>query len=194
MHKKFILASSSKSRYKMLKNCGFKFTQKEPTCDEENIKKTLLNKKPADFVKNLSYQKAISINKTDKFFNYFIIGCDTVIYLDNVRFDKAKDMKEAAKKIRSLSGKTHRIVSGVTICNKGKKIWQCTETTKVKMRKLTNQQINKYLTNAGIDILSSVGCYQIELLGPNIIEDIKGDYFNVLGLPLFKLLKYVNQK
>ena len=50
------------------------------------------------------------------------------------------------------------------------------------------------MTNAGRDILNSVGCYQIELLGPNIIEDIKGDYFNVLGLPLFKLLKYVNQK
>ena len=122
MHKKFILASSSKSRHKILKNCGFKFMQKEPVCDEENIKKTLSNKKPADFVKNLSYQKAISINKIDKFFNYFIIGCDTVIYLDKVRFDKAKNIKEAAKKIKRLSGKTHKIISGVTICNKGKKI------------------------------------------------------------------------
>ena len=57
----------------------------------------------------------------------------------------------------------------------------------------SNHQINKYLKITGKQILNSVGCYQIESLGPIIIEDIKGDFFNVMGLPLFKLLKYVSK-
>ena len=61
------------------------------------------------------------------------------------------------------------------------------------MRKLNALQINKYLEKTGSQILNSVGCYQIEALGPIVIDDIEGDYFNVLGLPLFKLLKYVSK-
>ena len=96
-------------------------------------------------------------------------------------------------KIIKLSGKTHKIVSGLTICKKGKKVWQTSETTSVKIRKLKPSQIEKYLKKTGKQILNSVGCYQIEALGPNVIENIKGDYFNVLGLPLFKLLNYISK-
>ena len=63
-----------------------------------------------------------------------------------------------------------------------------------KIRKLNNSEINTYLKKTGKQILSSVGCYQIESLGPNIIESIKGDYFNVMGLPLFNLLDYLYSK
>ena len=83
------------------------------------------------------------------------------------------------------------IVSGVTICKNGKKIWQCSEVTSVKIRNLSKSQINLYLKKTGQSILSSVGCYQAELLGPQIIENIKGDLFNVMGLPLFKLLNHI---
>ena len=92
-----------------------------------------------------------------------------------------------------MSGKKHKIVSGLTICRKGKRIWQCSSTTVVKIRKINKHQIDKYLKQTGSQILNSVGCYQIESLGPVIIEDIKGDFFNVMGIPLFKLLKYVSK-
>ena len=82
-------------------------------------------------------------------------------------------------------------MSGVTICKNGKKIWQCSEVTSVKIRNLSKSQINLYLKKTGLSILSSVGCYQAELLGPQIIENIKGDLFNVMGLPLFKLLNHI---
>ena len=61
----------------------------------------------------------------------------------------------------------------------------------VEIRKLTTKQIEGYLKKSGKQILQSVGCYQLEALGPQIIKDIKGDFFNVMGLPLFKLLKFV---
>ena len=194
MHNKFILASSSTSRYKILKNSGFSFIKISPETDEEKIKKQITKrKKPAFIAKKLSYEKAKSISIKKKYFYHTVIGCDTIIYIGDQIFDKAKNISEAKKKLVILSGKKHKIVSGVTIFNKGKKIYQFSETTQVKIRKLNRIKIDNYLNKTGKQILSSVGCYQVEALGPVIIEDIKGDFFNVMGLPLFKLLKYVSK-
>ena len=193
-HKPYILASSSKSRYKILKNSGFIFKQVKPLCNEEEIKKKINKKinKPTSIAKILSFEKAKSVSGKKKYFNDYVIGCDTLIYLNNKIFDKAKNNNQAKLKIMKLSGKTHKIVSGLTICKNGNKIWQCSATTRVKIRKLTPNQISKYLEKAGEQVLDSVGCYQIESLGTNIIEGVSGDFFNVMGLPLFKLLKYVS--
>ena len=188
MHQKFILASSSKSRYKILKNAGLNFTTKKPNCNEEDIKKTINRKtKPEIFAKKLSYEKARSVSIKKLYANKIVLGCDTVIYHNGKILDKVNSIEKAQKKIKSLSGKTHLIVSGLTICLNGSKIWENYEKTHVKIRKLNNMEINIYLKKTGKQILSSVGCYQIESLGPNIIEGIKGDYFNVMGLPLFNL-------
>ena len=195
MHQKFILASSSKSRYKILKNAGLNFIQKKPNCNEEDIKKTINRKtKPEIFAKKLSYEKARSVSKQKLYSNKIVLGCDTVIYHNGKILDKVNSIEKAQKKIKSLSGKTHLIVSGLTICLNGSKVWENYEKTHVKIRKLNNSEINTYLKKTGKQILSSVGCYQIESLGPNIIEGIKGDYFNVMGLPLFNLLDYLYSK
>ncbi len=191
---KYILASSSKSRYEILKKVGLKFKQVKPLCNEEKIKKEIYKKiiKPSNVAKKLSYEKAKSISKEKEYSNKYVIGCDTLIYINKKIFDKAKNIKEAKTKLKKLSGQRHKIVSGVTICKNGKKIWQCSTTTDVVIRKLTQTQITKYLKLTGNQVLKSVGCYQIESHGPNIIENIKGDFFNVMGLPLFKLLKYLS--
>ena len=194
MHTKFILASSSSSRYKILKDAGFSFIKISPETDEEKIKKKIRkNKKPSFIAKKLSYEKAKSVSLKKKYFNHTVIGCDTLIYIGDKIFDKAKNISEAKKKLTNLSGKKHNIVSGVTIFRQGKKIYQFSETSQVKIRKLNKNKIDNYLIKTGEQILSSVGCYQVEALGPVIIEDIKGDFFNVMGLPLFKLLKYVSK-
>ena len=195
MHQKFILASSSSSRYKILKSAGLNFTQKKPSCNEEDIKKNVDRKiKPELFAKKLSYEKARSISKKKKYANKIVLGCDTVIYHNGKILDKVNSIEMAKKKIKSLSGKTHIIVSGLTVCINGSKVWESHERTHVKIRKLNNSEIKTYLEKTGKQILSSVGCYQIESLGPNIIENIKGDYFNVMGLPLFNLLNYLYSK
>ena len=194
-HNKYVLASSSESRKKILNNCGFTFTQAKPLCDEETIKKKTKHPiNPKQLAKKLSLEKAKSISLTKKHFNDYVIGCDTLIYFNNKIYDKAKSLDEARIKIKKLSGKNHQIISGLTVCKNGKKKWQCCVTTKVKIRKLTYSQIDRYLKLTGKQILNSVGCYQLEALGPTIIEDIKGDFFNVLGLPLFKLLNYLSNK
>ena len=195
MHNILILASSSQSRYNILKKSGVNFKKVNPTCDEEKIKKQIRKKNfnPYNFVRKVSFEKARSVSNLKKYKNNLVIGCDTIIYFNNKIFDKAKNMKEAFIKIKKLSGSEHKIISGLTICLNGKKIWQCQETSKIKIRDLSDKEIVNYLKSTGEQILSSVGCYQAESLGPIIIENIKGDFFNVLGIPLFKLLKKITK-
>lgn len=123
-----------------------------------------------------------------------MVGCDTVIEFNGVLVDKAKNMKEAKKNLQNFSNKKHTIFSSVVVLKNNKVYWKKTQKTSIKIRKLNNNEINRYLKIAGIDILSSVGCYQIEKKGPNIIENIRGDFFNVMGFPLFPFLAFLKKQ
>ena len=99
MHQKFILASSSKSRYKILKNAGLNFTQKKPNCNEEDVKQTInRNIKPEIFAKKLSYEKARSVSIKKLYANKIVLGCDTVIYHNGKILDKVNSIDKAKKK------------------------------------------------------------------------------------------------
>ena len=74
-----------------------------------------------------------------------------------------------------------------------KEVWNTTQKSSIKIRDLSEEEINYYLKKTGKKILFSVGCYQIESLGPNIIENIKGDFFNVMGFPLFPFLNFLKE-
>ena len=193
INKKFILASSSKSRYKILKQNNLNFLKKKPTCNEELIKKKLnkKNKTPIQIVKHLAKEKAksVSINNTKQ----LVVGCDTIIIFHNKIINKTINFKTAQKKLKKLAGKEHDIISAVSIFKNKKQIWSCTQTTKVKIRKLSTKNINDYINICGKQILQSAGCYQIESCGPIIIENIKGDFFNVMGFPLFPFLLFLKK-
>jgi len=193
INKKFILASSSKSRYKILKQNNLNFLKKKPMCNEELIKEKLNkeNKKPTQIVKHLAREKAKSVSANNP--GQLVVGCDTVIIFHNEIINKATNFKNAQKKLIKLAGKEHDIVSALSIFKNNKQIWSCSQKTKVKIRNLSISEINYYLKNSGKQILQSAGCYQIENLGPNIIENIKGDFFNVMGLPLFPFLKFLKK-
>jgi len=190
---KFVLASTSKSRYFILKNTGLSFSRYAPLCDETKLKKELLIKKttPKKISLELARLKAFSISKKAK--NEIIVGSDTVILINKKILNKAKNLKEAKKKIKLMAGKNHSIYSSASVFYNKKEIWNKTQKTTVKIRKLTDKEINTYLSNTGTKILSSVGCYQIEMGGANIIESIKGDYFNVMGFPLFPFLNFLKK-
>ncbi len=187
----FVLASSSRSRYYVLRKAGLNFTAKKPLCDEDKIKKKLKKNKnkPKEIAKRLAEEKAKSISK--KLLNKLVIGCDTIILFDEKVIDKVKTLSLAKQKLKKLSGKEHKIITAICAYKKNKKIWSKLQTTKVKIRKLNKKNIDQYLKKSGEQILTSVGCYQIEKSGPQIIEFIKGDYFNVMGLPLFPLINFI---
>ena len=188
--KNFLLASKSSSRYKLLKNAGLTFHTAIPNCDEDRIKEQLLKSKISikNLAKHLAREKAMSVSyKT----NNLVVGSDTIIIFQNTLINKAKNLSQAKSKLKKLSGKKHKIISAVSVCHKEKQIWSAQQESTITLRKLSTDQIDYYLKKTGKEILSSVGCYQAEKLGPQIIKSIKGDFFNVLGFPLFPFLSFL---
>ena len=189
----FILASSSKSRYKILKNNNLSFSKTKPKCNEDIFKKQLIKKNltPKKICLELARLKSQSVSKNKN--NKLIVGSDTVISFNNKLLSKAKNIKDAKKKIKLLSGKTHTLYSAVSVFCNNKEVWHTTQKSSIKIRVMSNHEINKYITRAGKDILNAVGCYQVELMGPNIIESFKGDFFNIMGFPLFPFLTFLKE-
>ena len=194
LNKQFILASNSASRKMLLKNAGLKFFSEKPLCNEDYIKDQLLKKntKKTNLPKLLAKAKALSVSENNT--KYLVVGSDTIILFNNTIINKAKTMKEAKKKLQKLSGKKHQIISGASVCLNNKQIWSYQQTSTIHMSALNQKQINTYLEKTGKNILSSVGCYQVERLGPQIIKSIKGDFFNVLGFPLFPFLTFLSKR
>ena len=187
----FVLASSSKSRASILKNAGLRFREAKHRCDEKHYKKMFLalRYKPSKISLELSKLKAQSLNIK----NTLVVGSDTIIGFGGKTIDKATNVSNAKKKIKKLSGKKHTIVSSVSAYYNNRLVWCCTVSTKVKIKKLSNAEINKYLKRCGPSILDSVGCYQLERFGTTIIEDIDGDHFNVMGFPIFPFLFFLKK-
>ena len=133
--------------------------------------------------------KSISHIKKD----ILVVGADTVISFKRSLLNKAKNINDAKKKILSISGNNHCIYSSAVVFYNNKEVWKTTQKTVVTIRKLSEPEVTTYLLKAGKKVLNSVGCYQIETLGPNIIQEIKGDFFNVMGFPLFPFLTFIKE-
>ena len=193
LRKKFLLASNSASRYNLLKGAGLNFHKTKPRCDEEQIKTKLLKLKikKKNLPKYLAKEKALSVSEKNT--NELVVGSDTVIIFKNEIINKASNLKDAKKKLQKLSGKKHQIISAVSVCYKNREVWSAQQQSTVMLRELNSKKIDEYLKKTGKQILSSVGCYQLERLGPQIIKSIKGDHFNVLGFPLFEFMSFLSK-
>jgi len=188
----FILASTSKSRKKIFKNINIPIKTIRPNCDEGILRKQLLKKQytPKKISLELARLKSKSISLTNK--KHLVVGSDTVIEFEGKIINKAKNTNEARAKIKKLSNKKHIIYSSASVFYNNKEVWNATQKSTIKIRRLIEGDIDAYLKKTEKKILSSAGCYQAESLGPNIIENIEGDFFNVLGFPLFPFLLFLN--
>lgn len=183
MKRKFILASSSPRRKALLKQIGLDF-KIVPSMFEENMNLKLDNVKLA---KTLAYGKASEVAKRVK--NGIIIGSDTFISFKGKRIGKPKNAKDAESILKMISGKTLKIYSGIAVIDKysGKEIVDC-EMTEVKMKKMTDNEIKKYIQTG--EPLDKAGAFGIQERGVKFVEKINGCYSNVVGLPIYKL--YIN--
>ena len=189
----FILASKSKSRKFILKSNNLNFKQKKPTCDESFYKKNLLKKKtnPSEISLELSKIKALSVSNKVK--NRLVVASDTTINFKGKLINKANSYKQAKQTIKNFSGKSHTINTSAAAYFNGKLLWKKTEKVIVKIRHLTEPEINNYIKKTGKSLFETTGCYQIEKNGPTIIESIKGDFFSVMGFPLFSFLVFLKK-
>jgi len=183
---KLILASSSPRRAEILKREGVNFEILIP----EKIEEKDICLEPVSHVLELSKRKAESV--LEKVKDGLILGADTVVVLGDKILGKPKDQREAFLFLKTLSGKTHRVYTGITVIHKKsgkvKSDYGCTE---VKFNQLKSEDILKYIATG--EPMDKAGAYGIQGIGSFLVENIKGDLDSVIGLPVKKLKRLLEQ-
>lgn len=171
----FILASGSPRRRELLKNAGYDF-QIIPSGVDEDLPENI---SPEKAVEMLAESKCLDILKKHE--DSVVLGCDTVVAFDNVILGKPEDEEDAFNMLKSLSGKTHSVFTGVCIADKERTVTFSVET-KVKFYDLSNTTIKSYISSG--EPMDKAGAYGIQGLGAILVEKFNGDYYTVVGLPL----------
>ncbi len=186
--KNLILASASRHRAKILDDAGLSFAQIASDLDERAIEAPLAEADvlPEDRAQILAEAKAVDVS--EKHPNNLVIGCDQILSFKGEVLHKCKDMEEARRRLLLLSGETHMLHSAVVLAQNGETLWRHVTNCSMTMRPLTPQFIGRHLSDVGEGVLGSVGAYQIEGPGIQLFEEIEGDMFSVIGLPLISLL------
>ena len=186
-----LLASGSKTRAEILKKAKIGFKVVDHGVDEEELKISLNELSPKEISIQLSEIKAIKPSM--KYSEDFVIGADQVLDFNGSLINKAAHLQEAKKQLLDLSGKTHKLITAITIAKNGAVVWKHYDVAKITMRELSEKQIDEYLNNIDKEILGCVGVYAIEQEGIKLLNKIDGDYFSILGLPLLPLTQFLWQ-
>lgn len=184
--KDIILASSSPRRKEVFDKYNFKYK-----IIKQDIEEKVSNEDRAEeLVMSLSFRKAYSV--AELYPESIVIGADTVVVYRGEILSKPKDREDAFRMISLLSGKTHEVITGVSIINEATntKIVDF-EKTEVKFRKLDKKIINTYIDTK--EPFDKAGSYGIQGIGALLVEQIDGCYLNVVGMPLVKLDKLLNK-
>lgn len=174
-----ILASKSPRRRELISLLGIECEVDVAEVDE-NIDFTL---SAEENVKRISADKAAAV--AQKYSDEdIIISADTMVVCDGERLGKPKDDADAVKMLKSLSGKTHQVITAITVRQGDKKV-TCAEITDITFRELFDEEIKAYVALG--ESSDKAGAYGIQGTASLFVSGINGDYFNVVGLPVCRL-------
>jgi septum formation protein len=178
---KFILASASPRRKELLTLAGLSFCVCSPKTEEE----ILPDEPPADAAMRLATLKAAAVAEQNP--EAYVIAADTIVAApDGELLGKPQDAADAARMLRLLSGREHRVITGVCL-RRGEKTRTFAQETLVRFYALTEQEIESYIHSG--EPMDKAGAYGIQGRGGLLVERICGDYFNVVGLPVGRLVR-----
>ncbi len=184
MQNSIILASASPRRDELLRQVGFDFEVIPSQADEREI----AGESPEQHVIRLSLDKAREVSTRDDIDGRWVIGSDTIVLCDAQILGKPTDNADAARMLRSLSGRTHKVLSGYAILDRGTgENRAAAVTTRVTFRSLTDAEITGYIATG--EPRDKAGSYAIQGLGAFMVSRIEGSYSNVVGLPLCEVVQ-----
>ena len=181
--KKIILASASPRRKELLENAGVTFVV-QPGSGEEIITKA----NPDEIVEELSLMKAQFAAEEEEE-GTLIIGSDTVVAFEGEILGKPADEEDAVRTLMKLQGKTHQVYTGVTVLERKNTTWipyTFSECTDVEFYPVTEEEIREYVSTG--EPVDKAGSYAIQGKFNVYVKAIRGDYSNVVGLPVARLL------
>lgn len=186
---KYVLASGSPRRRELLEQLGLEF-EIAVASGEEVIKGT----QPADIVRELSRQKADEAAErfSDAYKNdtCVIIGADTIVAFENEIMGKPRDVEDAVRMLTKLAGNVHQVYTGVTLVileNGARRYVTFYEKTDVSMYPMTQEQLRAYVATG--EPMDKAGAYAIKGKCAAFIKSINGEYNNVVGLPVARLVQ-----
>jgi len=182
MGTQLILASKSPRRYELLKQMGFDFEVIPSRVAEDFIQ----GESPQEHVLRLAEAKALEIGSQHP--AQWVIGADTVVYVDGIILGKPKNRNEAMGMLQRLNGKEHSVVTGISVhhIEEKKGDLEAVQTT-VKIKNLTPVEMEWYVQSG--EPFDKAGGYAIQGIGSFMVESIHGSYTNVVGLPLCELMQ-----
>ncbi|MBE6376862.1 MAG: septum formation protein Maf [Lentisphaerae bacterium] len=174
-----ILASASPRRQDLLRRCGVDFTVQSVDIEE------LTGAGDIALVPEINARnKALAVAAANP--GCWVLGADTMIIFENRAIGKPADMAEAFALLKSFSGRTHEVITGMALLNKEEdiaEVWSC--KSEVKFKKLSDAVIKEYLEC--VPVLDKAGAYAIQDHGELIVERFSGEMENIIGMPLKKL-------
>ena len=190
---KLILASKSGVRKKILDDNNIDADVIVSNVDEDEVKAALLSEgaDPLIISKNLAEIKSIKVSSKNP--DIMVLGADSVISLDNKLINKPKNRNEAFDILKKLNNSKHYLISSVCISKNGAMVWNHTDSSELKMKNFTDEQLLNYLNKIKTETLLAYGVYQVEAEGLRLFEYIKGDQNSIMGLPIKDIINYINK-
>ena len=183
---KIVLASGSPRRQELLHRIGIEdFDVRVPETDESYPQGLT----PRQVVEYISREKAEAAAKlcTD---DEIVITADTMVFLDDQRLGKPADEADALRMLSALQGRCHTVCTGVTV-RQGSRILTESEATQVYFRPATEAELRAYIATG--EPMDKAGAYGVQGKGALLVEGLRGDFFNVMGLPLLRLSRMLSQ-
>ena len=181
-----ILASQSRIRGDLLRAAGVDIDTASPGVDEDAVKARLSGSSPRGIAAVLADEKALAVSRARA---GLVIGADQTLEFEGRLYDKAATVAQARERLMAFRGKPHQLHAAVSLARGDSVIWRETVTATLTMRDFSQDWLDAYLADHGEEVLSSVGCYQLENVGVQLFSAIEGDYFAILGLPMLGLLE-----
>ena len=179
-----ILASASPRRQELLKLIFDDFIV-EPSDIDETVRRSIELEQYPEY---LALKKSRHVAEKNHF-DDIVIGCDTGVFIGDIMLGKPKDEEQAREMLKLLSGKTHRVITGVSIFYKGQNI-SFSEVTEVEFYNLKDTDIDEYIATG--EPMDKAGAYGIQGKGALLVKGIKGNFYNVVGLPVGELKQKIN--
>lgn len=181
---RLILASKSAARRAMLTDTGVPFAVQVADVDEDALKTPGVD--PVELAVELARAKALAVSRHDA--DAWVLGADQTLSFDGGLVSKAPTLEAARERLAAMRGRSHQLHSGAALARNGQVVWSGVDTVEMKVRDFSDAFLDAYLAAEGEALLSCVGCYRLEGLGSQLFEAVEGDYFTVLGLPLWPVL------
>lgn len=189
----FVLASASVARQRLLRRAGVTFSVRRVNVDEEMMRRTLSAQGRTGCEAAVHIAQAKAALAGQSLADDLIIGCDQVLEFDGRMLGRCARLEEARDRLKALRGRTHALHTAVIAWRDGGVIWRHVETASITMRAFSDVFLEWYLETFPDAVHESTGCYRIEAEGSQLIADIRGDFFAIIGLPLWPLMDFLRR-